>query len=286
MPNARVTLKAMEKWMNEESKSISDTWNLTTPSDLYDKEILMYTIMQKGGVLEPTNYDPDEFYSDCAFWWVKWKRTFDKWVEALSIEYNPLENYDRMEDWTDEGTDNGSHTIARTTTEVTDDDSSTTQTNNTRQVWSETGSADKTGTESTSEDKSHTLDATNTEQVAAFNNENWENSKKVTTDEEGTEDNTITTTYNLSDDTTHTSTTTNDGTVNISGADDKTVTTTESITDTNDGTKDSTHTGRMHGNIGVTTSQQMLTAELDLQYWNLYNHMADLFIREMTTRVY
>lgn len=286
MPNARLTVKAMETWLQTENKSMADSWNLTTPSDLYDKDTLIYTIMKRGGSLEVLEYDPDLFYTDCAYWWVKWHRTIEKWITALSIEYNPLENYDRMEDWTDEGSDNGSHTIARNTTEVTDDDNSTTQTNNTRTILTESGSSDKTGTQTTVEDKEHTIEGTNVEQASAYNSSDWSDKKKVIASEEGSEDNNSTITYDLSDDTAHNATTTNDGSVNIVGADDKTVTTTESMTDTATGSKDSTHTGRMHGNIGVTTSQQMLEAELSLQYWNLYDHIADLFIQENTTRVY
>lgn len=287
MPNARLTVKAMEKYLNEtENKSIIDTWDLTTPSDLYDKDILLYTIFNRGGSLEVLEYDPDFFYMDCAYFWVKWKRTIDKWVTALELEYNPIENYNRQETWTDTGSDNGSHTIARTTTEVTDDDNSTTQTNNTRTVLSESGTTDKTGSQTTVDDKEYSNDSTTTEQDSAYNSSDWSDKKKVTVNEEGSEDNNSTTTYDLSDETSHNATTTNDGSVNIAGTDDKTVTTTESITDTNDGTKGNTHTGSITGNIGVTTSQQMLEAELKLQYWNLYDHIADLFINELTTRVY
>ena len=42
----------------------------------------------------------------------------------------------------------------------------------------------------------------------------------------------------------------------------------------------------MFGNIGVTTSQQMLSSELELGYWNIYNKITDLFIREFLLLVY
>ena len=40
------------------------------------------------------------------------------------------------------------------------------------------------------------------------------------------------------------------------------------------------------GNIGVTTSQQMLKAELDLQMYNLYKQICDLFMTELLIPVY
>ena len=44
--------------------------------------------------------------------------------------------------------------------------------------------------------------------------------------------------------------------------------------------------GRIHGNIGVTTSQQMLQAELDIAQWNLYEHITDLFLSEFVIPIY
>ena len=42
----------------------------------------------------------------------------------------------------------------------------------------------------------------------------------------------------------------------------------------------------IHGNIGVITSQQMLESELQLQYWNLYNKISNLFMKEFCIMVY
>ena len=44
--------------------------------------------------------------------------------------------------------------------------------------------------------------------------------------------------------------------------------------------------GRVHGNVGVTTSQQMLISELDLGYWNIYEKITDLFLTEFVIPVY
>ena len=46
------------------------------------------------------------------------------------------------------------------------------------------------------------------------------------------------------------------------------------------------HTGRIHGNIGVTTSQQMLQSELDIARFNLIQQITDLFLTEFTLMVY
>lgn len=52
------------------------------------------------------------------------------------------------------------------------------------------------------------------------------------------------------------------------------------------GSYESMHTARLYGNIGVTTSQQMLEAELDIATWNLYQHITDLFLNEFCIMVY
>ena len=36
-----------------------------------------------------------------GMWSTKWERTFQKWLDVLAMEYNPLENTDRHEDWSD-----------------------------------------------------------------------------------------------------------------------------------------------------------------------------------------
>ena len=48
----------------------------------------------------------------------------------------------------------------------------------------------------------------------------------------------------------------------------------------------SSHTGRLHGNIGVTTSQQMLQSEIDLRRWNWYYETADDFRERFTLGVW
>ena len=45
-------------------------------------------------------------------------------------------------------------------------------------------------------------------------------------------------------------------------------------------------TGRAWGNIGVTTSQQMLQSELELATWNVVQHITDTFLHEFCIMVY
>lgn len=66
------------------------------------------------------------------------------------------------------------------------------------------------------------------------------------------------------------------GTMSSNGTDSGTVTNTG-----NDSSNtDSIHKGRMHGNIGVTTSQQMLESELKIARFNLIKQISDVFIKD------
>ena len=73
------------------------------------------------------------------------------------------------------------------------------------------------------------------------------------------------------------------------------------VADTGEGTSDTsnsnasgsadnhaTHSGRVHGNIGVTTNDQMLRSYMEtrLDWGNLYEHVADVFLRELIIPIY
>ncbi len=47
-----------------------------------------------------------------------------------------------------------------------------------------------------------------------------------------------------------------------------------------------TRTAHMYGNIGVTTTQQMLEAEYKIAGWNIYEAIKDLFMQEFCVMIY
>ena len=157
-------------------------------------------------------------------------------------EYNPLENYDRQENWTD--------TLDSDTTNNSTDN--TTETNT-------TAVSSSTSTEGSESDNGSVENT-----VSAFDSNSYQPSDKST-----------------SDNSTSTSTESSSNTNSSAG-----LTHNSTVTDT--GTKDDTsvHTGRVHGNIGVTTSQQMLQSELDIAKFNIVQQITDLFISEFCIMIY
>jgi len=76
----------------------------TFPSGI-DKELVIDTIMLKYGESEPLYKDADFMQWACTSWSKKWFHSFDRWNYALTEEYNPLHNYDRFEDITEENSE-------------------------------------------------------------------------------------------------------------------------------------------------------------------------------------
>lgn len=209
-------------------------YNMTLPEDI-DKDTLVENILLRGGEFEVLYADPYFLKDAIGLWSRKWNRTFTKWAEALAIEYSPLENYDRKEDYTD--------TTNRGLTSNGRKDSGNKRTfNNT-----DTTTPHTTITEET--------------KVSAFDSSDYQPSQQVTTTPSGTGDSVAHTGY-INDEY-------GEGVSSKETENNKLV-----------------HDGRIHGNIGVTTSQQMLEAELSISEWNLYEHMTDLFLSEFVIPIY
>lgn len=209
---AEFTLIGFEKYLQASDSSLFA--DVVLPEGI-DKEVLLDTIILKGGEFEPVYLDPYFMKSAIKSWSIKWNRTFTKWLTALSIDYNPLENYDRFEEWANNSTDD--RTESATAHDVSNSTGSGT-TNNGRSAYN-----------SASDYNKHDNSVTN----SLGSNESTAN-----TEAEGSNKH-------------------------------------------ND-----THSGRMHGNIGVTTSQQMLQSELDIAKWSLYDQIADMFINEFLIMIY
>ena len=207
MASAKMTLIGMNAFMLNMNDDLF--LNLTLPEGL-DKQTLTDNILLRGGEFEVLYSNPTAMQSLIGIWSRREQATLERWVSALAIEYAPLENYDRIEHWTDE-TDG-------------------------------TGSSDSSGSVNTTSNDTSELTK------SAYDQSTYSPYEK----------------------------TINGGTVGTTSSDS---------TDT-EMSSDSEHNGRIHGNIGVTTSQQMLEAELNLGYWNVYTKITELFLQEFTIPVY
>lgn len=207
MASSKMTLIGMNQFMLSMDMDLFS--EMTLPEGL-NKQTLTDNILLEGGEFEVLHADPIALRSFIGIWSRREQATFERWVNALAIEYSPLENYDRMEHWTDE-TDG-------------------------------TGSSNSSGSVNTTSSDTSEL------QKSAFDQSTYSPYEK----------------------------TINAGTVGSTSSDSTGTTM----------SNDSEHNGRIHGNVGVTTSQQMLQAELDLGYWNIYKKITEMFLQEFVIPVY
>lgn len=188
-----------------------------------DKDTLVNNILLECGEFEVL-YANYTFYKNAVehFFLLNFD-LFKRWIDALNLEYNPLENYDRIEHWQDDfdGKTNTSGNVSNQGNTTDTSSGSTTQNNNISSFDSNELVSDTQSTGSATNNAS--TQSTNSETSAG---------------------------QELKDDS-------------------------------------SVHNGRVHGNIGVTTSQQMLESELELrQKWQIIKIITEMFMRELVIAVY
>ena len=178
--------------------------NLSLPTGI-DTETVKDQILMRCGEFELLYPDFDFMKLSIAHFSKKHFRTFQKWIDALNIKYDPLYNYDRKEEYTDTsaGATSGRSKPSQTT-------------------------------------------STNTTEVSAFDSTGYQPKEKNT----------------------------NQLTVN------------QEATDSSTSNSVLKHDAHLYGNIGVTTSQQMLESELDIARFNLAEQIADIFVEEYCLMIY
>lgn len=98
---AKITLFGMERWMQNEHKSLFD--NLTVPAGC-DKDAFVDNLMVNAGEFAVLYSDPDYMQDAIGKWGIKNALTFTKWFDAWNETYDPLHNYDRKEEVEDNDT--------------------------------------------------------------------------------------------------------------------------------------------------------------------------------------
>lgn len=202
--------------------------------DGIDRDTAINTMLIRCGEFELLYPDIDFLKDFIGLWSKKWYRTFGLWLTGTEATWNPIENYDRYEDFTD------------------------------------TGSSSKTTKGSHGETSSETVSSSNTltgsnggtvqNDVSAYDASTFQPSSKETTS--------------------NTSSSGSTGSSTTSGTNGLTINDTETGSDSN------VHSGHIHGNIGVTQSSEMLKNWYDISSWNLYEHIADVFVAEVCIPIY
>lgn len=222
---------------------------LSCPTGI-DKTTFINTIMLNYGEMETLYADPDMMKFAIKTWSDRNSWSMLKAVTAINVQYEPLSNYDRHETRTTEGSSSGSNTGSHSRS---------------------TGST--TTTESSEESStSATIDRDETNEtehkVSAYDSSTY--SPDNTDDGSSTYDEESSISGTSEAESTSTIQGTDTGTDNLQHADEH----------------EETETIRAWGNIGVTTSQQMLQSELDLSLYNMYSTFAGLFAYDLLVMTY
>lgn len=231
MSLSKMTLIGMYNWDNTLFA------NLSTPSGI-DNSLLIDTILLNGGEFEVLYADFDFMKNAIGRWSNKWQRTMERWIAVLEKEYNPIENYDRIEDWTD---------------------ANSKKTNNDA-IHSEGITRKETAVASDASVSSGEGDTEN--KVSAYDVTTYSPHDRADTSSKGT---------NNSLGTTDAAGETNTNSIDSMKSDD---------------ISNGIHSGRIHGNIGVKTTQSMVMEEIDVSRFNIYDEIANLFLQELTIYTY
>lgn len=257
------------------------------PDAPYSKDEYVNKILIDAMDMELVYPDSDFMKKAINFWSLSMKDSWERMAAALLEKYNPIDNYNRTETWTDTDsrtenwTDTDSHTDSWTHgSGVTDTGTvDVKRTDNLKQKNVTKNDTDMTDTTE--------VDGEDINSSVAYNTNTWKNNTKTKTD--NTTDRHVVTDNDVEQTTDNTGTqdtkTTNNlhhnidenGLSTISGSVGRTGSTGGSIT----------HTGNISGNIGVTTSQNMVEEEVQLRVKNqLMNIVTRQFIEYFCILVY
>lgn len=211
--------------MYNQDNEILDDHHLYLPEGV-DRSTIIPLILSETAELEVLYPRPDTMKTVVKAWSFARLSAWERMLDALEEEYNPLHNYDR--------------------TEV--------------ETGTNTGSEGETGTIQTAEDISDTgsnqTSATTTDQVTGYNSNTFaDNNKQLAS-----------------------------GSASSTNAMDRDETETRNLTHT----RNLAHARNLHifGNIGIVTSAQMLTGELEVRATDIYRIIVDEFKQYFCLMIY
>lgn len=199
--------------------------NMVLPEGV-DRDLVIDTILEKYGMQALVRPDPSYMKKHIGVWSRRKLWTWTKLYDTLNLKYNPIDNTDKYEDYTDE------RTTERTTAGETALTSGGTDSRTENETTS--GTRNETAEHDVSAENASDYQPDRRDVTRGSNNDSRENTARGTTS------------------------------LTSNGTNSET----ENYTDT------FTHTLHTHGNIGVTTTQQMIEAERESVRYNLVEEIA------------
>lgn len=203
-------------------------------------------------------------------WSAKEKPVWQKMYNTTCYKYNPIWNKDGKTVWTESQSGSGNKTETESGTKTGKGSSSTTDdftsTSDTTNKTTGNGSNTRSGSDET------------TGKVSAYNSTDFQNREQ--SNSTNSETNNSESTENF----TGTGTVTNKGEKINNSSSDETSNVSRETKDSNNGT--TTHEQSETGNIGVTMTQQMITAEREIAVFNIIDFIINDFKERFCLRIY
>ena len=199
-----------------------------------NKDVLIDNILYEAATLEAYYPDPNFMKFMIGRWSFMNQSVWQKLYDTTVLEYNPILNYDRTEEWSENEQMLDKRTLAGTERETSTDNSS--------------GEIRSSGTVQ-----------------SELNVSGYNESSYVPREQ------TIETPDTLTSNTSET---------------DRIVSIDKNDTENMDRKRDNIRTGRAFGNIGVTTTQQMIQQERETVLFNMYKVITDSFIERFCLMIY
>ena len=92
----------IEQELNQKTPadSLKSKWTFGEGSEIgFSADTLLAALINRGASFCVLYPDPDYFKLMSDSWWSKWEASFLAWFKSMQMEYNPIENYDRKEEW-------------------------------------------------------------------------------------------------------------------------------------------------------------------------------------------
>ena len=199
-----------------------------------NKDVLIDNILYEAAPLEAYYPDPNFMKFMIGRWSFMNQSVWQKLYDTTVLEYNPIFNYDRTEEWSENEQMLDKRTLTGTEMETSTDNSS--------------GEIKSSGTVK-----------------SELNVSGYNESSYVPREQ------TIETPDTLTSNTSET---------------DRIVSIDKNDTENKDRKRDNIRTGRAFGNIGVTTTQQMIQQERETALFNMYKVITDSFIERFCLMIY
>lgn len=256
-----MNLQNLVEWA--EFKNIDLFSGVTVPAPL-NAETVKNAIMIRSGLMTPLYLEPEVFQACIKHWFTAKQWTIEHLIKVIEADYNPIDNYNRKETYKE--TTTGSDTLTM--------QGGNKQTNSGKDTTAHSGtdSTEHSGTDTTA----HSGTDTTTEEISAENVSTYSPDSKSSLQHGES----IGVTHGESIDLTH--------------GEQIDLTHGHVITDEYQNRKDITNYDKINtresdirGNIGVTTTQQMIEQELELlRHFDIYGWIADQFENDNMLLIY